>query len=181
MHIMQKMFHVLFVAIIFFNGSVFGMKSVTDGLNRCEGVSEQVTNLFRCAHLGDHEHIKVLLDEGISPDYQGMFDITPLFIASRNGYTEVVRVLLDAGADVNLESSAGCTPLHAASDRGDIEAVKLLLAAGASVWWKNCNKQMPFHMAKKVGHVEIAQLLHEQMKRDELKWKKAKLAKRKTW
>jgi ankyrin repeat protein len=168
---MQKIFHALFFAIVFFNGSVYGMeKNIMSALYHDDLV--QSFMIF-------NDRVVEYINKGI-PNCQFEYGVTLLFIACQLGDLKSIQLLLDAKADVNLEADSGCTPLHVVSNRGNLEAVKLLLAAGADVRLKNARRQTPLQLAQKRGYTEIVKIIQEQVHRENLEWKKAKLAKRRT-
>lgn len=173
---MQKIFHALFFAIVFFNSSVHGME-IPPFCPKKYKTSEQEVAAWPL--MSFHDKILYRINIG-AQNHQGMFGVNLLFSACQMGHLEGVKLLLDAKAKVDLETFAGCIPLQVASDKGYIEIVKLLLAAGANVHWKNCRGETSLRLAQKGGHIEIAQLLQEQMQRDVWEWKKEKLAKRRT-
>ncbi len=170
---MQKNFHALCAAMtIVFNGSICGMNTE---------ITRKISEEERAyAYMSFHDRVIYRIKKG-TQNFRGMFDITLLFSACQLGYLEDVKLLLDAKAEVNVETYAGCIPLHVASQNGNIEIVQLLLGAGSYIYWKNCRDQTPLQLAQQNGHAEIATLIQEQLQREVLERKKARLTKRKTW
>lgn len=178
---MQKTFHLFFVVFIVLSNAVYGMETN----NKSKSSDEERF----------HDSVINRIKNG-TLNHRGMFGVTLLFGACQLGYLEDVRLLLNAGVDVDPETYAGCTPLHVASQEGYFEIVKLLLAAGADIHRKNKYGDTPlqrvkksresnyrdtlFQLARQEERVEIEKLLQEQLQRDLLEGKKARLAKRKT-
>ena len=170
---MQKMFHALCVVMaVLFSGSIGGME--TGSVSK---LSEQESAWNAMSF---HDRVIYRIKNG-TQNFRGMFGATPLWVACYLGYLEDIKLLLDAHAKVNVKTYAGVTPLHVASQNGYIEAVKLLLAAGADIYWKDCRDETPLQLAQQKGHAEIVMLLQEELQRDVVVRKKARLAKRKTW
>ena len=77
------------------------------------------------------EIFTILLDKGVSPDYQEADEPTAIHYAANNGHKQQVSILLDADVDVNTSCAKGITPLHCALEKGHIEIVRLLIERGA--------------------------------------------------
>lgn len=110
---------------------------------------------------GDHEGVKKLLDQGMSPnvaDFAGIYAFnsiswiawhfhttihklilgwTPLHEACNHGHYNVALILVKAGANVNAKGLDDDTPLHDAAIVGQLKLVKLLVERGADVCFKN--------------------------------------------
>jgi ankyrin repeat protein len=73
--------------------------------------------------------LKVLLEEGLSPDSTGDQGETCLHRAAASGLISVMRHLIDAGGRVDAQDSIGRTPLMRACAGKHLEAVSVLIAA----------------------------------------------------
>jgi ankyrin repeat protein len=76
------------------------------------------------AHSG--EIVRLLVENGASPNIPQEGGWVPLHEAARIGDLEMVRVLLDHGADPRLRSNDGKSPEELARSNGHHEIVKLL-------------------------------------------------------
>lgn len=91
--------------------------------------------------------VRVLLDGGADPDYEGAGGVTALGVAAANGRVFVIDELLQHCADINHQSKDGRTPLHGAAQYGFIEAVKLLVEHGADVTIRDDRGRTPLDLA----------------------------------
>jgi ankyrin repeat protein len=104
------------------------------------------------------ETLKVLLEEGISPDYIGDMGETCLHRAAASGLTSVMRQLIDAGASVNAQDSIGRTPLMRACAGRHLDAVSVLIADGADLAIKDYEGYSALSWASNQNH-DILELL----------------------
>ena len=95
------------------------------------------TPLIRAVAEDSVQHVKALLDEGVSINERSrmLHHWTPLICAIFHGRTNMARFLVEAGADVNLANRDGETPLMLSTELRDgaNPMVKLLFAHGASL------------------------------------------------
>jgi ankyrin repeat protein len=97
-------------------------------------------DLYEASKNGDVENVKLLLSQGIDPNFS-KYGIPVLYIAAQQSNNtsslETVKTLIDEGADVNILTGTGYTPLMTSSektkDTSSLETVKLLLDSGADV------------------------------------------------
>ena len=85
------------------------------------------STLAWCAHMGDTESVKLLIEAG-APVHLILEDgCQALHYAVEQGHSPVVRALCGAGALEHLSGPDGNTPLHQAAASGNGEMVKTLL------------------------------------------------------
>ena len=119
-------------------------------------------DLYTAALVGEVEHLKVLLEQGVDKEkIFGDFGMTPLIIASRNGHLALVRYLVEQGADMENTDNHLWTPLIGASDSGHLEVVRYLLEQGANRDKASIGGRTSLHCAAFYGHLETAKLLME--------------------
>jgi len=87
--------------------------------------------LLASAYSGAGESLRLLLEQGASPDCRAANGATPLFAASTLGDTDRMAVLLEAGAAFNVVSLEGA--LQYAACCGDVRVVELLLELGGAI------------------------------------------------
>jgi hypothetical protein len=129
-----------------------------------DGVAEGVETPFgsamiEAARAGRLNHIRQLLDSGVSPNVVVHGDGTPLIAAADEGHADIVQLLLDRNADPNLAVSGDGNPLIAAAREGHLEIVKLLLDRGAQVNAVVPGDENPLIQASRNGHVDVVTLL----------------------
>ena len=78
---------------------------------------KQRTPLHICAANGCEEIVRLLLENGASPDVKDVNGNTPLHLAACSGKVPIVTLLLHHGADISATDSFGKTPLHLALAR----------------------------------------------------------------
>jgi len=78
--------------------------------------------------------VKMMLDQGESPNQKGGRFVYPIFAAIRQNNAEVLAILLSAGANIAVKlGSIGWTPLHEAAEMNSLSQVKLLIEWDADV------------------------------------------------
>src|SRR5271170_8065363 len=83
--------------------------------------------LYVAANLSLPYVVKMLLDQGESPNEHGGELDYPIFAAVAGDDEDVLAKLLSAGADVSLKQRDGWTPLHDAVMRGSLPITRLLI------------------------------------------------------
>ncbi|KAF3923039.1 Ankyrin-2 [Dactylellina cionopaga] len=78
---------------------------------------------------GSLELVRYLIDQGVPPDTDNMWEETPLWQASMRGCYEIARLLIERGADANHM----CSPIEAAARHGCLNTVELLFGQGAEI------------------------------------------------
>ena len=113
------------------------------------------------------------MNEGVSPNCQGIIKTTPLCAAATHNHTNIVDLLLSFGADVNFESgqllSFSRTPLAVACHYGFLDLAKHLIKKGALVDLRSGVYGNPLHAAIGSNEIEIVELLIENGASIELK------------
>jgi len=111
--------------------------------------------LRAAVHMGHHEVVRVLLDNGadVGPTGDEM-----LMRAYNHGHLEVMRLLLEHGTRTKMLDSQ---LLHDASRHGRADVIQLLFQHKANVDAKDRELRTPLHCASIVGDAKVAQLLLE--------------------
>jgi ankyrin len=109
--------------------------------------------LHHAAHTGHTSIVRLLLEQGASPDCRTRFQTpthgraTPLHLAVSAGHVGVVEALVAAGAELDVLDAALCSPLHLAARHGHPDLVSKLIKAGASLELRNSNDRTALHEA----------------------------------
>lgn len=82
--------------------------------------------------------VKLLIDNGASPNAINNAGQSPLFLACWHNRPAIVQMLLDAKADVNLPDQRGWTPLMISAYHDFEEVAGLLLRHGCNVEHRDC-------------------------------------------
>ena len=141
----------------------FNVNQVYD-LDIIEGGSKSWTALFGASAKGNHEAVKILLQQkDIDVNLAEKEDnISPLLVAATEGHPRVVNLLLKhPNIRINQTGySFLATPLYFAAQRGHIANVKLLLdCKGVAVNQNTTERYSPLLIAIENGHTEIVKLL----------------------
>ena len=110
----------------------------------------------------DASTLKVLLDNGLSPESSEEIDNSPLVQAAIYNDTESIKVLLAAGADPNKRPEipirytrwgvdSQITPLYASVDRNNFEAFKILVDKGADLFAQHEYYKSPMTLILRFG------------------------------
>lgn len=111
--------------------------------------------LLEAVRLNDIDKVRLLLDQGVSPNAKDTFKRSALHIATSQNFIDLVRLLLEYGANPNQLDSIGNTPLHLASCTRHLEVVTLLIKHGASTLVTDGNGLHPLAIAySKLKHCE---------------------------
>jgi ankyrin repeat protein len=81
---------------------------------------------------GHTEIVKLLLENGVSPNYSYANAYTPLLEAAANGHLEILKALLTYGADLHAKTTDGRTALAFAEERKHAAVAEFLRAQGLS-------------------------------------------------
>jgi ankyrin repeat protein len=118
--------------------------------------------LHWAAYNNDLGAVKRLLSEGLDPNLENRFGVTPLHEAATVGNAAILAAMLDAGGDANAAFGEGETVLMTAARAGDVASVQLLLAHGgkpnATESWHG---QTALMWAAIENHADVVQLLVE--------------------
>jgi ankyrin repeat protein len=94
--------------------------------------------LHLAAQYNKPDFVKLLLDNGASPDLRDGRGNTALILAAKDGSVEVAKLLLAAGADPLIGDTAyGDSALYLAAMHGRLEVVRLLIGHGVDVNLRN--------------------------------------------
>lgn len=115
-------------------------------------------DLLLHAQLGNADHIRRLVEEGVDPNWRREDGVTTLMIAALTGRLSIIEALVDAGATVDLRAPDGMTALLAATAYAhttrDWSAIELLLSRGADPKLANSEGNDALMMAARHGLVE---------------------------
>jgi hypothetical protein len=117
--------------------------------------------LLQAAERGQIEQIRVLLNNGVSPNAAPEVGYTALMSASETGQLEVIKFLVTAKASVSARMEGGTSAVHLAAMTGNLEVVQLLCALDANVNDENHGGTTPLMLAAMEGHVNVCLKLHE--------------------
>lgn len=106
----------------------------------------------------DAAAVRMLLNEGASPNARDYWQDSPLLVAVRLDDPELVQILLDAGALIDVKGR-GYTPLGLAARNNNLAILRLLLRAGADLDRKSDDGDFPLHGAVRAGHADAVKLL----------------------
>ncbi len=122
--------------------------------------SAKPLQLQRLAGSGAANEVRILLEQGVSPDFiDPLTDRTALHWASVGGHCQVIELLLSHGANINAVDSDGNTPLSLASQSYRVDAVIALINAGADLTRKYQSGLSIFLWELKRGHEDVCKLL----------------------
>lgn len=115
------------------------------------------TALHYACELGQHEVVKVLIQEGADIEAESN-SFTPLSLAATHGYAKICKILIDAGASLETPTFFNAnTALSWATLSGHAECVNILLKSGARYDVKTAMGCYPAELASP-AHPEIAAL-----------------------
>src|SRR5262245_24163028 len=81
------------------------------------------TFLHYCAHHGQLEIIKLLIEKGANINKIDMYGNTPFYCFIYFGYLEIISFLIEKEANINQANRDGETPLHRAANYGHLDVV----------------------------------------------------------
>lgn len=121
------------------------------------------TNLHMAVLNGDHDRVRLMLEQRTSIMRASSSGVTPLLIAVRHGDLEMCTLLLKHGA-MQTGDRMGVTPLTWAAASGYIEMCDLLLQNGATQELNRTSSlrrsfQSPLHAAAANGHLRVCEML----------------------
>lgn len=117
------------------------------------------SQLVDAANQNNFSIVKLLLQQGSSPDEKGRFETTALQRAAYNGFGNITDLLIAGGANINAKDFGGATALHMAARQGNEEVVNKLVKAGASIDIKDNEGYTPLHRAVASGNYQVARVL----------------------
>ena len=154
-HVPIYSFQLLYIA------THFGNKQIVDYLLE-QGAIVSCADSSLWMSTNDLDLLKLLVENGLSPNQRPYTDLTPLLYASRadkGTRLEKIRYLLELGADVNAQTKDLRTPLHYAANSGNRLACELLVEAGADIQAKTDIGETAADFAARKGHHELADWL----------------------
>jgi ankyrin repeat protein len=92
MFVLQKIFLISLVALLFQQGATPAKQELND-------------QLFEAVRKGDAAAVTALLDKGADVNAKYRYGTTALFKAAERGHVEVVKVLIDRGVDVKAKDT----------------------------------------------------------------------------
>ncbi|KAI6767694.1 hypothetical protein HG530_005703 [Fusarium avenaceum] len=132
-----------------------------------DDMKREASLLIIAAANGDHDMVRVLLNNGADPNVVGTLNQTALYIAARKGHKCVVSLLLDQPTtNTNCEYKGYVrhglaeqrrvcwTPLLAAAYRGHADCVKLLLDH-AERNYRDEDGRNATYLAAEAGHTQV--------------------------
>ena len=134
--------------------------------------------LYSAINEGDVDEVRILLEQGTTPDGTDPTKWTPLMNAAELGNLEIIKLLLSYGAEINHADQHGMTPLHIAVDiaidgtlqtRGILreeptEIIRFLLDSGADMNVKDIRGETPLDWSQKYQSEKISTLLNKHSK-----------------
>lgn len=105
---------------------------ITSGFFTNQIKSEGELLLGNAALVENPEIIKILIEAGASPDWEGLGKEL-LETAIMETHIELVKAIIDAGANINTIDEDGNTPLMSAAAIGCLEIVKFLVENKAEI------------------------------------------------
>lgn len=115
--------------------------------------------LVGAAMLGDFKTLKLLLDEGLNPDFQDQKGDAPLHYCAEHGCPRLVLLLLENGASIDICDNVGSTPLHRAAWNGHVEVAGMLIKNGAKVNHQDMGGFSTLHWGVTSSSVKVCKLL----------------------
>lgn len=128
-----------------------------------EGIDPTPEALLHEAVSGNAKRVKLLLEVGVDPSFQGPGKQTAMWAAVDYKNLEVLKVLLAAGVKPDETNAPigdyGKTIVLGAVDTGEAAYVKALADAGADVKKPNEYELTPLSVAAQAGYLEIVKVL----------------------
>ncbi|KAM4068142.1 ankyrin repeats (3 copies) domain-containing protein [Hirsutella rhossiliensis] len=90
------------------------------------------TAIHKATMNGHGTVVRLLLQNGLSPDTRDFDNMTPLHRAAARGHEKVATVLLEYKANINAKGLHGATPLHQAEKQKRTGMIRFLLDRGAN-------------------------------------------------
>ncbi|MFO0388865.1 MAG: ankyrin repeat domain-containing protein [Alphaproteobacteria bacterium] len=131
-------------------------------------VSPQKEIIYR-VHLGRAADVKLLIDNGVSPNLTNDEGIPILALAAMRKDPEginILQTLLDSGADVNGRDTQGQTALFHAARAGQKESVMFLLQHGVNYYQVDNNGDIARNIAHQEGHAELLASMDDFVKQE---------------
>jgi len=139
----------------------FGLaKAALDDLEQETTQLTQRDEFLVYAARGDSERVRVLLDQGASPDRRDFAGCCALSLAAEGGHALVIALLLDRGASVLNSSLLGWTALMHAALHDCLECAYLLILNEAPLNAHALqNRRTALHFAARWGHRRMVRML----------------------
>ncbi|MCC6301336.1 MAG: ankyrin repeat domain-containing protein [Gammaproteobacteria bacterium] len=115
--------------------------------------------LVLAARFGQRDTVRLLLDQGVTPESRDGLGRTALIAAAGEADAAITALLLARGADVSAADLEGVTALMHAAARGRADNVRLLLEAGADVNAYDGNGETALSAAIRFDRVRIVDAL----------------------
>ncbi|MBK8163943.1 MAG: ankyrin repeat domain-containing protein [Gammaproteobacteria bacterium] len=116
-------------------------------------------DLVLAARFGQRDTVRLLLDQGVTPDSRDGLGRTALIAAAGEKDQAITALLIDRGADVSATDSEGATALMHAASNGQLDNLRLLFAAGADVNALDRGGETALSAAVRFGRVSIVEYL----------------------
>lgn len=116
------------------------------------------------ASLGRADDVKLLLEEGISPNHKNPKGVPILCLAAARVDDEglnVVKALHDSGADINRRDNEGRNALFYAAKKGNKESIKYLLENKINYYAVDFNGDIARTIAYRNGHSDVVTVLDD--------------------
>ncbi len=124
-----------------------------------------VTPLLVASELRNAKAMKVLLEAGADPNYEGETGSSPVHVATAD--LECLNVILEAGGDPNLEAEDYITPLMLIRRDEDLPMTLMLLEAGADPTRMAREGVTALGEAEQYGAHEVARELRRWIKKSD--------------
>lgn len=142
------------------NDGVLVKTLLAQGVSAEQRDGKERTPIFRAAHRGYDEIIRILLDANADPNAVDKWGNTPLFEAAQQGHVISVDLLITSGAIVDIKNKHTETPLYTAVRNNHALVAKQFLGKNAdpNVWVEG-KTFAPLHYAAMRGDIDLLDAL----------------------